>query len=217
MVSILLLFWLSFLPPSALLRTASAPPELPERTRDEIIATARRLEQHQWICREPNRRAPCVTVAPYNCDFAANATVRGIAYDWGGMDGPEDFDRKLAQGKAAGSHQWHGVTSCTAGTDCSGFVSYCWFGTSPPRKYGTVNVVVDSLAIPLRGNWFTDMKPGDAFNKPGSHIVLFAGYHSDGRPIFYEASGGANKVIRKIWDWSGLQGYYAIEYRRVVD
>jgi len=193
-----------------------AQPDLPARTRAEIIATAKRLQEHKWVCREQNLKAPCVTAAPYTSDFAAGATVTGIAYDWGGMDGPERFDSKLAQGQAAGSHQRHGVTNCTTGIDCSGYVSYCWLGKQPPQKYGTINIR-DFLAVKPRANWFTDMKPGDGFNKPGSHIVLFAEYDASGKPVVYEASGPAGKVRRKTWNWSQLQGYYAVQYKMVVE
>jgi hypothetical protein len=87
---------------------------------------------------------------------------------------------------------------------------------SAERKYGTANIR-DYLAVRPRANWFTDMRPGDAFNKPGSHIVLFAEYSADGRPVVYEASGGAGKVVRRTWRWSELQGYYAAEYKMVMN
>jgi len=217
MLQSLLLFWLlSLVMPTTLHRKTVAPAEWPERTREEIMATAKRLQGHKWVCREKNRQAPCVKASPYKCDFAAADTITGIAYDWGGMDGPEDFDRKLMQGQAAGSHQRHGVTSCTTGIDCSGYVSYCWLGKRPAEKYGTVNIR-DYLAVKPRANWFTDMKPGDGFNKPGSHIVLFAEYDATGKPVIYEASGPAGKVRRKVWRWSELQGYYAVQYKNVLE
>lgn len=189
--------------------------DLPSLTRDEIIAKARYLAEHQWVAREENLRAPCVD--DYTSDWSPNDTVTGIAYDWGGMDDPESFDRKLAAGQAAGSHSRHGVTQCTAGTDCSGYVSFCWGST---RKYGTSTIenMDNGIAVRPRYNWFTDMLPGDALNKPGSHIVLFAGYRADGNPNVYEASGPAGRVIYNDWStWSRYEDYHAIQYRRVID
>jgi hypothetical protein len=131
------------------------------------------------------------------------------------MDGPEEFDRKLAEGQAAGSHSNHGITSCTAGIDCSGFVSYCW-GQRPTHDYSTSNI--RDISGRPKYNWYTEMKPGDALNKPGDHIVLFAGYRDDGGPIVYEASGSAARVIRNDWStWSRFQSYYPVQYKMVIE
>lgn len=187
----------------------------PSLTRDEIIDTARRMAEHHWVAHEDNLQASCV--ANYESDWTRDSVVTGIAYDWGGMDDTEQFDRKLSQGQAAGSHSWHGVTQCTAGTDCSGFVSLCWGST---RKYGTSTIENQETGIAVRPryNWFTDLKPGDALNKPGSHIVLFANYRADGNPNVYEASGSAGRVIYNDWStWARYRDYHAIQYRNVVD
>jgi len=187
---------------------------LPQLTREQIMATAVKLANHQWVCRPANRVAPCVTAVAYESDWQPNQTVTGIAYDWGGMDDPDMFDRKLAQGQAAGSHSRHGITSCTAGIDCSGFVSYCW-SQPTTHEYSTRNI--RDISGRARYNWFTDMKAGDAFNKPGDHIVLFAEYSADGRPIVYEANGGAGRVVRKVRTWSSLKDYYPVQYKMVVE
>lgn len=185
-------------------------------SRQEILAIAERIAQHTWICRAENRVAPCVSAAPYKSDWQVNQKVTGIPYDWGGMDGPEEYDRKLAQGKAAGSHSRHGITDCTAGIDCSGFVSRCWGMSRILEKYSTRDIREKIGARP-RYNWYADMQPGDALVKPGSHIVLFVRYRADGNPTVYEASGAAGKVIlNERCTWSTWQGYYPLEYRSVV-
>ncbi|MCG3157676.1 MAG: hypothetical protein DKINENOH_04312 [bacterium] len=215
MLDLIVWFWLALLNVPA--RQDVSPEKvaaLPRLTRAEIMATAERLAQHTWVCRAANRVAPCVTAVPYESDWQPNQTVTGIAYDWGGMDDPETFDRKLQEGKAAGSHSRHGITACTAGIDCSGYVSYCW-GQPTRHDYSTRNI--REIAGRAKYNWFTDMKPGDALNKPGDHIVLFAGYHADGRPIVYEANGGAGRVIRKVRTWASLQNYHPLQYRMVVE
>jgi hypothetical protein len=216
MLRLWLLCWTAGLLSSSFIHRAPATfPAQSNLSRDQIIATAERLARHTWVCREANRRAPCVTTSPYQSDWDAGQTVTGIAYDWGGMDDPEAFDRKLAQGQAAGSHSRHGVTSCTAGIDCSGFVSYCW-GQRPTHDYSTRNI--RDIAGRPRYNWFSDMKPGDALNKPGDHIVLFAGYRADGNPIVYEASGSAGRVIRNDWStWSRFKSYYPLQYQAVAE
>ncbi len=187
--------------------------ELPPLTRDQIISTARQFAEHRWTCKERNRHAPCVP-SGYSSDWKAQETVTGVPYDWGGMDSPEVFDRKLASGQAAGSHSRHGITDCTAGIDCSGFVCFCW-GQPAVHEFSTQTI--RSISGRPRYNWYTDMKPGDALNKPGSHVVLFAGYRPDGNPIVFEASGSAGRVILNDWStWSRFKGYYPLQYSRVV-
>ena len=85
-------------------------------------------------------------------------------------------------GLAAGSHKRHGVSQCTAcGIDCSGFVAWCWGHQKGSHDFSTATL--DGLGARLAGNVYKDLKPGDALNKPGSHVVLFAGYRADGGPI----------------------------------
>ncbi len=185
-------------------------------TREQIMITAEELSLHRWICREENRHASCVTRTAYDCEWEAGEEVIGIAYDWGGMDGIEEFAGKLSRDYAAGSHSWHGVTDCTAGLDCSGFVSRCWGFTRPEDKFGTMDV--RTIAGRPKYNWYSDMKPGDALVKPGSHIVLFAGYREDGNPMIYEASGSAGRIIlNERSTWSRYIGYYPLQYHMVIE
>jgi hypothetical protein len=186
---------------------------LPGATRAEVIATAMRLANHRWTPLESNLRAPCVHTA-YVSDFRAGVPVQGLAYDWGGMDSPESFERKLKEGQAAGSHSQHGVTSCTAGTDCSGFVTMCW-KQKPVHEFSTATV--RQIAGRPRYNVFTDMKPGDALNKAGSHIVLFVRYNPDGTPFVCEASGSAKRVVCRSRTWTSLRGYHPLVYKAILD
>lgn len=185
-------------------------------SRADVLQTADQLSKHPWVCQEANRRAPCIRSATYQSDWQPNQPVAGLPYNWGGADGPQEFERKLRMGLGAGSHKRHGISRCTAGIDCSGFVAYCWGHQKGGHDYSTANL--DSLSTRLTGNVYHDLKPGDALNKPGSHIVLFAGYRPDGGPIVYEASGAAGRVIRnERLDWSRLAGYYPVRSTRLVD
>jgi len=185
--------------------------QLPELTREQIIATAQQYSDHVWICRAQNRAPTCPQDKPYVCDWGVNEQVTGLPYDWGGFDDPQRFENRLARGDAAGSHSKHGSTDCTAGIDCSGFVSRCW---ASREKYSTNSIW--QIANRLRYNWFTEMKPGDALVREGHHIVLFAGYAEDHRPIVYEASGGHKKVLlNRTWTWTELKDYYPIQYKNL--
>jgi hypothetical protein len=103
------------------------------------------------------------------------------------------------------------VLSCTAGIDCSGFVSYCWGIPLSSHIYGTSNL--RDVGGKLKSNWVTDLKPGDALNKPGSHVVLFTGYNPDGTINICEASGSAARVVCHKSTWARFKGYVALQYK----
>jgi cell wall-associated NlpC family hydrolase len=185
-------------------------------SRSDVLQSADQLSKYTWVCAESNRRAPCIRSAVYQSDWLPNQQVAGLPYNWGGADGPQEFDRKLRAGLAAGSHKRHGVSRCTAGIDCSGFVAWCWGHRTGGHDFSTATL--EQLCTRVAGNVYKDLKPGDALNKPGSHVVLFAGYRPDGGPIVYEANGAAGRVIRNDrLAWSSLAGYYPVRSNRLVD
>ena len=184
---------------------------LPLKTRAEIIACAKTFVEHKWTCERTNLNASCSR--RYKSDWNAGQQVQGIPYRWGGADSPEMFDKKLAQGLAAGSHSRYGVLSCATGIDCSGFVSFCWGRSRSGHEFGTTNL--RTIGGKPKDNWFTDLKPGDALVKPGSHVVLFAGYNPDGTINIYEASGGAARVIFHRTTWSRFKGYIPLRYKNI--
>jgi hypothetical protein len=184
---------------------------LPLTTRAEMVKTAKLFASHSWVAASPNLTAACSR--SYRSDWKPGQHVSGIPYTWGGMDGPDDFDLKLAKGLAAGAHSRYGVLSCATGIDCSGFVSYCWGIRHSGHAYSTSNL--REIAGKPRYNWFTDMQPGDALNKPGTHVVLFTGYNVDGSINICEASGTAARVICHQTTWSRLKGYIPLQYKAV--
>ncbi len=66
----------------------------------------------------------------------------GMPYQWGGFATPEQFDRGIAEGRAAGDVYTAekrrlldaAVSRHATGIDCSGFISRCW---RLPRSYST--------------------------------------------------------------------------------
>ena len=187
--------------------------KLPTATRPEVVARAKELAAHEWICHARNLRADCYPA--YKSDWKDGQHITGIPYNWGGVDGPEVFDKKLAEGLAAGAHSRYGVLHCTAGIDCSGFVTYCWGLRLSGHAYSTSNL--RTIAGKPKYNWFTDMKPGDALNKAGSHVVLFTGYNPDGTINVCEASGSAARVICHATTWSRYKGYIPLQYKAIDD
>jgi hypothetical protein len=185
---------------------------LPRTTRAAAVARAQKLATHTWVCGPSNIRAACSR--RYTSDWKVGQKVTGLPYRWGGADAPEAFDRKIASGMAAGSHSRDGVLSCTAGIDCSGFVAFCW-GLEAGHAYSTSSL--RTIAGKPKYNWFSDMKPGDALNKAGSHVVLFIGYNPDGTINVCEASGSKARVVCSRTTWSRFKGYIPLQYKGIDD
>ncbi len=186
---------------------------LPSVTRTEVMARAHTLANHTWVCRPANIRASCSR--KYVSDWKPGQQITGLPYRWGGIDGPEEFDRKLGKGLAAGAHSRYGVLSCAAGIDCSGFVSLCWGLSTSGHAYSTSNL--RQIAGKPKYNWFTDMKAGDVLNKAGSHVVLFAGYNPDGTINVCEASGSKARVVCGRTTWSRFKSYIPLQYKGIDD
>lgn len=170
------------------------------------MAEAVRYVEHPWQMKASNQKATCK--ADYKSDHAPGAQV-GIPYAWGGSMTLGEFDRRIANGEAAGSHSRDGILSCVAGVDCSGFVSQVW---KLPQRYTTSSISAVTRTISL-----DELQPGDALNKAGSHIVLYAGRTPDGKPIIYEASGSASRVRMATPSWSYLAGYQPIRYTKIEE
>ena len=174
--------------------------------RDRIMNTADSYATLNWYCSEANRTVECTN------NWSSNFTVgyhTGVCYDWGGYVRTSTFLSDLENGEGAGSHSWHGILSCTTGVDCSGYVSQCWeSGHHTTRSLPNISYEISS----------SEMKPGDIWNKSGSHVVLHSGTNSDGRPTFYEASGSASKVRHNTTASSSfLNGYISRRYNFVED
>ena len=141
--------------------------------------------------------------------------VRGVPYCWGCFGSFVTFKRQVDRGILAGN--W-----CTrenprrdvVGVDCSAFVSQCW-GLS--RHYTTADI--PSITERLANPW--DLKPGDALNKPGSHVMLFVKFTPDRKvEVLEAATGGCNgRVCRNVYPLSVLlgRGYHPVRYKALRD
>jgi hypothetical protein len=184
---------------------------IPTASRSEMIQRAKELAAHGWTSGAANLHASCSS--RYVSDWRLGQHITGIPYSWGGSDDSKSFDTKILKGLAAGGHSRYGVLSCTTGIDCSAFVTYCWGMKGHP--YSTRNLEI--IAARPKYNLFTDMKPGDALVKPGSHVVLFTGYNPDGTINICEASGSAARVVCHGSTWSKLRGYAPLQYKGVEE
>jgi hypothetical protein len=172
-------------------------------TRERILANAAAFAEHVWTCSLDNQFGGTACHADWLCDYQAGTTYVGLPYDWGGYVTLDEFEQDLQDGKGAGSHSEWGVLECTTGLDCSGYVSQCWEVSHHSTS------TMDGVAHPIDPD---DLQPGDAWNHPGSHIVLWVRQAENGSPVFYEAAGRpVNKVqLNDYAGWSYLEGYTAL-------
>ena len=144
-----------------------------------------------------------------------NETVRGVPYCWGCQGSVRQFMDRIQHGTLAGNVcTKNGVRTDTAGVDCSSFVSATW-GLSTHFTTAAIPAIAQQLSNP----W--DLKPGDALDKPGSHVVLFMGFTPNREAQVMEASPGAcaGRVCRNIYPLSWLlsRGFIPVRYRALMD
>ena len=174
--------------------------------RERVLDNASQYGTHAWAATSANETASCSD--DYESDYSPGTYV-GLPYDWGGYMSIEEFDAQIADGYGAGSHSWHGSLECTAGVDCSGFLSMVW----ETGHYSTSTLYGGASEI----DW-DSIERADAVNDAGSHVVLFTHINQDGWPVFWEANGGASKVrLNSQSGWSYLDGYQPYRFDGIED
>ena len=181
-------------------------------SRDKVISIASDYANHSWYCSSDNASG-CGSST--NCPVSGSAFSKGyhtgVAYQWGGFDSIENFDRKLSEGYTAGDVTGTICTSsCATGVDCSGFVSRCW-GLTSKHSTSTLHNVSSEISK-------NNIKKGDIYNKKGSHVVLFDSFSSSGTPFIYESVYGyPHKVYYHESLWSYLDGYVPRKFNNIEE
>lgn len=182
----------------------AATPATAQISRTEVIDRGRAFVFHPWRATSANATASC---APdYHSQFPPGDYL-GVAYNWGGFDSLFQFDQKIADGEGAGNPPYSTVYSCTAGVDCSGFVSQAWHTSG---KYGTWGLEDISTAIDVGARL-----PGDVFNQAGYHVALYVDTLANGSPRLYEAAA-ATTDVNATGGWSYLDGYTPRRYDQIT-
>ncbi len=191
-------------------------------TRDKIIQAALGYEGIQWTVTPPNYGSAPETCSGFNGRIRVpmymigkqNETVRGVPYCWGCQGSVRQFMTRIEHGTLAGNVcTKDGIRPDTAGVDCSSFVSATW-GLSTHFTTAAIPAIAEQLSNP----W--DLKPGDALDKPGSHVVLFMGFTPNREAQVMEASPGAcaGRVCRNTYPLSWLlsRGFIPVRYRALA-
>ena len=193
-------------------------------TRQQAIETAFAFEGIQWkLTPSAYGRDPDTACTGFNgrvrrptyLHSKLGQEVRGVPYCWGCHGSLDQIRAKIARGTMAGNICTRNAPrNDVTGVDCSAFVSAAW-GLS--RHFTTA--VIPTIASPLSNAW--DLRPGDALNKPGSHVMLFLRFTPDRKVEVMEASPGAcnGRVCRNVYPLASLlaRGYAPMRFRALAN
>jgi hypothetical protein len=192
-------------------------------TRQQVIETAFAFEGVQWLV-TPSAygRDPDTACSGFNrirrpgyLHGKLGQQVRGIPYCWGCHGSLAQIGAKLSRGVLAGNVCTHNEPRTdVTGVDCSAFVSAAW---GLATHFTTA--AIPAIARPISNVW--DLRPGDAFNKPHSHVMLFLRFTPDRKAEVMESSPGAcnGRVCRNIYPVSSLlaRGFVPVRFRALAD
>jgi hypothetical protein len=191
--------------------------------RQQVIETAFAFEGVQWLVTQQNYGSDPDTACsgfsrirrPWYLQGKMGQQVRGVPYCWGCHGSLANFRTQIEHGVKAGNVCTHNEPrNDVAGVDCSAFVSAAWgLGV----HYTTA--AIPSIAKPVSNPW--DLRPGDALNKPGSHVMLFLRFTPDRKAEVMESStGGCNgRVCRNVYPLAALlaRGYQPVRFKALAD
>ena len=191
--------------------------------RQQTIETAFAFEGVQWKLTPanygPDPDNACTGFnrirRPWYLQGKVNQEVRGVPYCWGCHGSLANFRLRVEAGTMAGNVCTRNAPRAdVAGVDCSAFVSAAW-GLSV--HYTTA--AIPAIAKTVENPW--DLKPGDALNKPGSHVMLFLRFTPDRKAEVMESStGGCNgRVCRNVYPLASLleRGYIPVRFRALAE
>ena len=189
-------------------------------TRQRTIETAFAFEGIQWkVTPAAYGRDPDTACTGFNgrvrrptyLHGKLGQEVRGVPYCWGCYGSLEQIRSRIEHGVLAGNICTHNAPRSDAtGVDCSAFVSATW---GLATHYTTD--AIPAITTRLRDPW--DLRPGDALNKPGSHVMLFLRFTPDRKAEVVESSPGAcnGRVCRNIYPLASLlaRGFQPVRFR----
>jgi hypothetical protein len=191
--------------------------------RQQVIETAFAFEGMQWLVTPQNYGSDPDTACagfsrirrPWYLQGKLGQQVRGVPYCWGCHGSLASFRSQIERGTKAGNVCTRNAPrNDVAGVDCSAFVSAAW-GLSV--HYTTA--AIPAIAKPVDNPW--DLRPGDALNKPGSHVMLFLRFTPDRKAEVMESStGGCNgRVCHNVYPLAALlsRGYQPVRFKALAD
>ncbi|MGY4598048.1 hypothetical protein ACVWXL_005794 [Bradyrhizobium sp. GM22.5] len=191
--------------------------------RQQVIETAFAFEGLQWQVTAqnygPDPDMACAGFSrirrPWYMQGKIGQQVRGVPYCWGCYGSLANFQAQVQRGMKAGNVcTRNGPRNDVVGVDCSAFVSATW---GLAVHYTTA--AIPAITTPVSDPW--QLRPGDALNKPGSHVMLFLRFTPDRKAEVMESStGGCNgRVCRNVYPLAALlaRGYQPVRYKALAD
>ncbi|HYJ03929.1 MAG TPA: hypothetical protein VEX43_02270 [Chthoniobacterales bacterium] len=202
-------------------------------TRAESLKIAETFIQHRWHASAKNVRhgkdSDGIEIhtpdrgngrgsPPSEC-WVPDAENIGVAYKWGGNDGPKSFTAGIRAGKAAGDVYTlekrrlgdKAVSGDAVGIDCSGFINHCW---KLATRHSTNSFASICQKLPSPGA----LEPADIMNTANGHVLLFVKWldAEKRRALFYEAAPfsktlASERDVQKM----AAAGYTPLRYRRI--
>jgi hypothetical protein len=192
-------------------------------SRQRVIETAFAFEGIRWRPSQSTYgRDPDTTCTGFNrirrpgyLHGKLGQEVRGIPYCWGCHGSLQQIRAQFDRGVLAGNVCTRNAPRTdVAGVDCSAFVSAAW-GLATHFTTAAIPAISRRLDDP----W--DLQPGDALNKPGSHVMLFLRFTPDRKAEVMEASPGAcnGRVCRNVYPLASIlaHGYAPVRYRALAN
>ncbi len=192
-------------------------------TRQRVVDTAFAFEGIRWnVTPSAYGRDPDTACTGFNrvrrpgyLNGKLGQEVRGIPYCWGCHGSLHQIRAKMQGGMMAGNVCTRNAPRRDViGVDCSAFVSATW---GLATHFTTM--AIPSISKRLDNPW--DLLPGDAFNKPGSHVMLFVRFTADRKAEVIEASPGAcnGRVCRNIYPLASVlaRGYAPVRFRGLAN
>jgi hypothetical protein len=192
-------------------------------TRQRVIETAFAFEGVRWrLSQSAYGRDPDTSCSGFNrirrpgyLHGKLGQEVRGIPYCWGCHGSLAQIRDKIERGTLAGNVCTRNAPrNDVVGVDCSAFVSATW---GLATHFTTA--AIPAITRRLDNAW--DLQPGDALNKPGSHVMLFLRFTADRKAEVIEASPGAcnGRVCRNVYPLASIlaRGYSPVRYRALVN
>lgn len=191
------------------------------RTRNDIVERAIAFEAIGWLVTPSayggNPGPSCANLdrlrRPRYLVGKLGQKVTGVPYCWGCKTRVQDFVNGIDNGLVAGNVCTKSAPqSNILGVDCSGFVSDAW-----GLKMHVSTRAMSQITRRLPDPW--SLQPGDALNKPGSHVMLFMRFTEDRKVEVMEASPNACKgrVCRNVYPLSNLlmRGYQPVRFKGI--
>lgn len=192
-------------------------------TRERVVQTAMAFESVQWLLtasaygRDPDMactgfrriRRPGYLIGKLG------QQVRGVPYCWGCNGSLAQIGTRIARGALAGNVCTHNEPrNDVVGVDCSAFVSAAW---GLAQHFTTI--AIPSITTPVANPW--NLLPGDALNKPGSHVMLFLRFTPGRKVEVMESSPGAcnGRVCQNVYPLAALlaRGFAPVRFRELAN